>query len=185
MFSVQIHLMVTGTTPADADGFNLWLETAAANNNLFTIISATQIVNWNTPASGTVSNDVLTTTNSSHSGFAQNTQSLGFVDSTPNSTNKVATPFNDLTLENVLIQTSNSVVIGNTYTFFITNALTSGGTGFPRRTGITDSNGNFFNAQTTGSFTITIVPEPATWSLFALGGLLVFAGIRRHAHRSA
>src|SRR4051794_4035749 len=68
-FDVTIHLSVTGTTPADADGFNLWLETAAANNNLFTITSVTPLVNWSTPAGGTVSNDVITTTGSTHSGF--------------------------------------------------------------------------------------------------------------------
>src|SRR3954470_12320539 len=60
MFDVQIHLSVTGTTPADVDGFNLWLETAAANSGLFTISSVTNNVNWTTPAGGTVSNDVIT-----------------------------------------------------------------------------------------------------------------------------
>jgi hypothetical protein len=89
---------------------------------------------------------------------------LGWVDS-GGGANAVATPIADLLLTTVTIDTNNAAL--GDYTFSITNAATSGAKG----SGVNDSDGMFFAANTTGSFTITVVPEPGTWSLLGLGGL--------------
>jgi hypothetical protein len=164
-FTVQIHLQVTGTTPADVAGFQVWLETAAANSGLFSIVSAASNVSgWNTPSGAFGGNEFLTTTGSAHGGFAQNQNSVGFVD-TSGGANAHTTPIVDLQLETLTLGTNNAPA--GTYTFSITNAATS----TSKFSGVNNSNGDFFNANSTGSFTITVIPEPGTWSLLALGGL--------------
>src|SRR5947207_607590 len=84
-------------------------------------------------------------------GDADHQSSLGFTDSAGGA-NAHTTPIADLPLETITLQTSNSVQIGTTYTFSITNATDDGVGATPRDSGINDSNGMFFNANTTGSF---------------------------------
>jgi hypothetical protein len=167
-FTVTIHLQVVGTTPANVDGYNLFLETAAANDNLFSIVGQTSLVTgWNTPSS--FPSGFLTTTGTTHPGFAQHANPFGFTD-TAGGANAVATPITDLQLETVTLAT-NSAAPG-TYTFSIGVFDPANN---PRHTSVNDSNGNSFAADTGGSFQITItggqVPEPMTWSLMALGGI--------------
>ena len=98
-FNVQISLNVTGTTPANVAGFNLWLETAAANSGLFAVTADTSNVSgWNTPAGAQPFPESITTTGSTHAGFAQNADSLGWVD-TSGGANAHATPLSGLLLE--------------------------------------------------------------------------------------
>jgi hypothetical protein len=174
-FNVQIHLSITGTTPGNVAGYNLWLETSG-NSGVFSIVSAaSNVTGFNTPSGAFGGNEFLTTTGTTHSGFAQNTNSLGFVD-TAGGANAIPTPIGDRLLETLTLAT-NSAAPG-TYTFFITNATSAA----PRSTGVNDSNGAFFPAQTTGSFSITVIPEPATWSFVALGSLLA-VGLNRFRAR--
>jgi PEP-CTERM motif-containing protein len=167
MFNVQISLSVTGTTPMDVAGFNLWLETAAANSGLFMVTNAVSNVSgWTTP-SGTPNfpnGEFLTTTGSTHTGFAQNPDSLGFVD-TAGGANAITTPTTNTLLETITLKAGNMIAPG-TYTF-----STTGATSGTRTTSINDSNGMSFDANTPATFSVTVVPEPATWSLLGLGAL--------------
>jgi hypothetical protein len=169
-FNVDIHLQVAGTTPVNVTGYNVWLE-IQGNDNVFSIVSQTSnVTGWTTPSSAPAG-QFLTTTGTSHSGFAQHASPLGFVDA-GGGANAHATPITDLNLETVTLAT-NSAPAG-TYTFFITNATDQDqSNAAPRNSGVNDSNGGFTNATSTGSFQITIsaIPEPATWSLLGLGGL--------------
>jgi hypothetical protein len=164
-FNVQISLNVTGTTPANVAGFNLWLETAAANSGLFAVTAdASNVSGWNTPAGAQPFPESITTTGSTHSGFAQNANSLGWVD-TSGGSNAHTTPLSGLLLETLTLSVAGNTAPG-TYSFSTTSATSD-----PRTSSINDATGNSFNVNTPATFSITVVPEPATWSLLGLGGL--------------
>jgi hypothetical protein len=176
-FNVQISLNVTGTTPANVAGFNLWLETVAANSGFFAVSAVVSNVSgWNTPAGATSFPESLTTTGSTHAGFAQNTHSLGFVD-TSGGANAHATPFSGLLLETLTLTIAGNTPL-NTYSFTSTTSASD-----PRTSSVNDSVGASFNVNTPASFSITVVPEPSTFSLMVLAGIgslgLAFVQARR------
>jgi hypothetical protein len=165
-FNVQISLNVTGTTPANVAGFNLWLETVAANSGFFAVTAAVSNVSgWNTPSGATSFPETLTTTGSTHAGFAQNTHSLGFVD-TSGGSNAHVTPFSGLLLETLTFSIAGNTPLA-TYTFTSTTSASD-----PRTSSVNDSVGASFNVNTPASFSITVVPEPSTWAMLGLGGLI-------------
>lgn len=177
-FNVQIQLSIAGTTPNNVQGFELLLETTAANSGFFSITGATA-GSPGVPTAFPTYPDALTTGKSNHSGFAQNQFSQGF------SFNSVVgtAPFSNVLLETLSISIAPNTPAG-TYTFFTTNFSGSGN----RASTISNSSGDTFGDAanepiTQGSFSVTVVPEPATWAFMALGGIGALAANRFRAKR--
>jgi hypothetical protein len=165
-FTFDIMLSVTSQPPANVAGFSLWFETAAANSGLFTISALPS--HTGSPFSQVTGDSgdfpaALTTANSTHAGFAQNAAvtDLGAT----SGTNQVVpgTYF----LETISFTISGAITPG-TYTLMNTSAST--GQPLGKRSVINDGSFNTFDIGSS-TYTITIVPEPATLSLIALGGL--------------
>jgi PEP-CTERM motif len=165
-FSFDIMLSITSQPPNNVAGFSLWFETAAANSGLFTI---TALPNHTGSPFSQVTGDsgdfpaALTTANSTHSGFAQNAAvtDLGAT----SGTNQV-TP-GTYFLETITFSISGAITPG-TYTLMNTSAST--GQPLGKRSVVNDGSFNTFDIASS-TYTITIVPEPATLSLVVLGAL--------------
>lgn len=177
-FNVQIQLSITGTTPNNVQGFELLLETAAANSGFFSITGATPAAPG-TPTAFPTYPDGITTGNSNHMGFAQNQFSQGF------SFNSViaTSPFSNVVLETLSLSIAPNTPNG-TYTFFTTNFAGSAN----RASTISNSSGTTYGDAanepiTQGSFSVTVVPEPATWAFMVLGGVSALAANRFRAKR--
>lgn len=178
-FNVQIQLSITGATPMNVQGFDLILETAAANSGFFSLTNASGAAPGVATSIRTYP-DAITTGNSNHSGFAQNNFSQGFSFDTVLAT----APFSNVTLETLTILVAPGTPAG-TYTFFTTDFAGSAN----RSSKISDSNGMTYGDAanepiTQGSFSITVVPEPTTWAFMSLGGLGLLAINRLRAKRS-
>jgi PEP-CTERM motif len=149
--------------PVVVSGFDLFLESNSANvNNNFSIASRT-LAHPGTNAGIPTYPDAISTSTSDHAGFAQNLNDQGaFFSADANA------PTDLLTLN---MQVGN-LTPGGTYTFFTTSSNTNTE---PKATLVfggpnTGDDLNQFSV-TPVSFTVTVVPEPATWSLLAMGGL--------------
>lgn len=160
-FTIQVG--VTGTAnPSPLDGFDLWLVTAAANSGLFTITGITYAAPFNQFSSNLPNGgDSISTTAST--GFVRNGVDLGNISSSTAS--DPTQPYNNTLLETLTI-TPGNLTPGTTYTFFSSTSGTAGS----QFSDLLDQGGvNYNTAQS--SFSVTAVPEPATWSLIVLGGL--------------
>jgi hypothetical protein len=93
-------------------------------------------------------------------GFVRNGLDMGF-SATPAQT----VPQTNQPLETLHFSIANSVLPG-TYTFSTTTTANAG----QFFSDVSDSNGAVFEGQP-GTFQITVVPEPSTWSLLGLGSL--------------
>lgn len=161
-FSININ--VSSMPPADLAGLSIWFQTAAANSGLFTITGANStgssfIPSWSflDPAG----NFILNTSTGSQTGFVDATEDMGGTRTTG-----LTVPGNYFVLS-ISFGISNAIAPG-VYTISTTAAPHPAG----RISVVNDSAvtpATFPIASAT--YTITIVPEPATWSLFGLGGL--------------
>jgi hypothetical protein len=166
-FTFDIMLSITSQPPNNVAGFSLWFETAAANTGLFSITALpshtgspfTQVTgdSGDFPAA-------LTTANSTHAGFAQN---AAVTDLGATSSSNQITP-GTYFLETISFTISGAIAPG-TYTLMNTSAST--GQPLGKRSVVNDGSFNTFDIGSS-TYTITIVPEPATWSLVALGGFI-------------
>ncbi len=146
--------------PTSVSGFDLFLESNSANvNNNFSITSET-LAHPGTAAGVPTYPDVISTTTSDHAGFAQNANDQG---ANFNADAAVPTNLTMLTLQ------VGSLTPGGTYTFFTTG---SAGPEDKQTLIFGGANDNFTQYSVTPtSFTVTVVPEPATWSLILTGGV--------------
>lgn len=168
LFNVTISI---SGAPADMIGFDLWLETIAANSGYFSIVGATPAAGspFDFPSGSGVYPDVINTGNSVRSGFAQNAASQGFTSSAPTTYNGPL-----VTLE--LAVNAGTPADGTTYNFSTTQFGTSGNKGSSVSTFDGNNTGTQF-VDNPATFSVTVVPEPATWSLLALGAIGAF-GVR-------
>jgi hypothetical protein len=172
-FNVTLRLQVTSSPPAQVVGFDALLEAMTTQNatnisGLFAITAvASNQASWTTPNGTAGYPQQLTTANSDHTGFVQTTVmgDLGFTGSAVSSSAfSSSTAIETLTLS-VALGTPPGVYVFNTTGDY--TASTGGAS--PRFSDISDGTTTFHMSP--AGFTITVVPEPATWSLLGLGGL--------------
>ena len=175
-FAFDISLTVTSTPGPGADsipdmqGFSLWFETAAVSQDYFTITNRTVV-----------------TFEARNSPALQYPQAIRPGGNTPPNTNGqtdlggfdgVARPTNATysVIDNLTIQIAPNTPAG-VYTIFNT---TSG----PKWTEVSDSAFIAHFLTTAYPYTITVIPEPATTSHLAFGGLALLLLIWLHTRRA-
>jgi PEP-CTERM motif len=184
-FNVTLSLQVTSSPPSQVIGFDTILEALTTQNatnisgDFAVTVDVSNQAAWTTRSGTPTFPQTLTTANSDHSGFVQNSTNLGWNgDPVASSTFSSAQSIATLTL---------SVAPGTpagTYTFQTTGDYTAiGGGASSRFSDISD--GSTIYHMTPATFTITVVPEPATWSLFGLGALGAFGLNLLRARRKA
>jgi hypothetical protein len=174
--SFTVSISLTGTTPpANIAAFDLYLVTSSANSGLFSITSYAATGPFSIPSGSFTSPDAINDNNSADAanGFVINHTDLGFGGTAQNS------PYN-FPLETLTISTG-VLTPGATYTFFTSTVATTGSNQL--YSDVTDNIGNALTVPQ-AQFSITAVPEPATWSLLSGGGLL-FASLALRRKRVA
>jgi hypothetical protein len=175
-FNVEIRLSVTGGggDPPNVQSFDLFIEALIAQNSvpdisgLFTLIGSTA-----GPAGWTIIGthgypDVLAASNGNpHASYLMNSQNgdQGYGGSSTNCSDCIAVPATNALLATYSFSVDGSTPLG-TYNFQTTGPLSA-----PFDTAIHDSTGSFFAPSNQATFSINVVPEPATWSMLVAGGL--------------
>ena len=169
-FTVQFSLAVTGggSDPTSVSGMDLFIQAVNSQNgglvsNLFSIALQTPASGWLAAGPGDYPDPFQTTTVHT-AGNAEN-----FEDQAVTKNVALVPPFGATLFETLTFNIGNAPA--GTYNFSTTSptSTTDG-----RGTHITNTLGNYFIPTTQASFSITVVPEPATWSLFGLGTLGAF-----------
>ena len=152
--------------PAVVSGFDLFLESNSANVDNNFSITMRSLAHPGTDAGTPSFPDTISTSTSDHAGYAQNLHDQGAFFSTDQN---VPTDLVTLTLQ------AGNLTPGGTYTFFTTSSDTATENKATLVFGGPSSTDDFNQFSVTpASFTVTVVPEPATWSLVSLGALASF-----------
>lgn len=174
VFNVTFTLSVSGPTPSDLSGFDLYIETIAANSGYFSITMATPgATSPFDEGSGPGDYPDPLSADGGHAGYVQNSGSQGFT-----SLSDVTTPFS-----NVVVTLSFTVAANTPNGMYMFQSTGSSSTNlYSSISGGGDDGFNTYYIQTPATFSINVVPEPSTWSLLGLG---VFAWLgltimRRH-----
>lgn len=168
-FQITLTLDVTqSTAPANVGGYDAIFEALAVQNGY--AMTGFSITGSTAPASqptwlGINQQGQFLAAGSDHSGYVQ-TGDQGYAgDNGPG--HFAATPISGLQLATYTF--SYAGLATGSYTFQTTLQATSAG----KFSDVADSNGAIFPATARATFTVGI-PEPASWSLLALGGIAAF-----------
>src|ERR1700736_5418377 len=169
-FDVKFALTVTQSSlPTQVFGTDLFINALKSQNsvsdisNLFAISGYTSLVAGGVETGVSTFPDTLTAAKNTNHGTTtvENTTDSGTTFNSP-----ITTPISNLQFETLTFSVAPGTPLG-TY-FFVTTVPNN--TSDARGSHISGDNG--YNIPTTqASFSITVVPEPATWSLLGLGGL--------------
>lgn len=171
--SFNVTVALSGATANNISSFDLFLQSNSTGADSFTITNTTPVLDSANATRATTPQfpDPFTMTGSTQSGFFQNTHDQGFAYGDGDQTLSGPT-----TLETLQISYNfgSAPANGTTFTF----GTSASGAGGPNTKGTyfySDGFATYNQITTPGSFTVTVVPEPATWSLFGLGGIGTFA----------
>jgi hypothetical protein len=159
-FSLDTYIQFTGFT---STGLSYWIEASSALAPHLTLTTESYFQNWNGNQTGT-NNAFNFNTNGTDSGFLRETRDLGSTSGFNN-----GTPNNPLAAGTYQVSTLN----------FSLDPSTPAGTYVIQLTTLSPVISEINDNQSTpqdhavalASFTLTVVPEPATLSLLGLGGL--------------
>ena len=169
-FTLSLFGTATGFT---AIGFSLWLEAPTTNgfNTAISIIGSSPF-QFSDPTSTSYPMTFTSTSGQRNVSYRTNLQGdLGYTANAP-AQNFTGTAL----LANYTFSLANAPY--GTYVLFTTSFS-------PKKSGMSDTSFAFINAAAV-SYTITVVPEPATWFAGALGGLgaIGFTLLRRRQQRA-
>ena len=173
-FDSTITLTIAGANAiGNVESLNMLLATPStgANSgvNLFTVYVQSLVSPFNnknsTSASGNQSG-FTTAGDAANSGHSISTTNLDLGANTTSPVTVASTGTTSINVD-ILRFTASATIAPGVYDFF----LTSGGPTDGQGSWIDNSSNTAFNATSEPVFTITVVPEPATWALMGLSGL--------------
>jgi hypothetical protein len=176
---VRLSLSIAGTnTVNDVESLNMLLRTAAGGGGLsgaglFTVAfdSAASVSSAFTTANNTATSSFNAMGDSANSGFTVSNPTIDMGGNAPAGSNPVASSgTTTFTNAEMLKFTPAANIAPGVYNF----SATLGGFNGSQGSYIANMSSAHFDVNSVPTFTITIVPEPATWSLIGLGGLATF-----------
>ena len=174
---ITLSLQVTGSNSiGNVESVNMLLRTLASGSGLnggglFQITSVTPLSPFTTTntTSGSFPSTFSATGDSANSGATVSQTSKDMGDNAPAGSSPAIGSSGTTTIpfEVIRLTSLSNLTVGAIYNF----SVTLGGHGDAQGSWIDNSSGTLFDINSAPLFTVTVVPEPATLSLLALGGL--------------